>query len=158
MGQGKGFTACVLLHALSAHRRQLVGRRAGTLARAGEEVSVSDMLLVEAGLASGAQVVGMGTPQPRQPSERLLASKLGVTGPLSPQDRDVWSVQPSSGERATLAALRDGADGRMLVAHGSASGSASHLGTALRWLRRFVDALPSRPLFVAHQGACSGLQ
>ncbi|KAL3922701.1 MAG: hypothetical protein SGPRY_004464 [Prymnesium sp.] len=154
----------VQARALSAHRRQLVGRRAEMLARTGEEVSVSDMLLIEAGSASGAHVVGMGPPQPRQPSERLLASKLGITGALSPQDRDVWSVQPSFGERATLTALRDGADGRMLVAHGSESGSASHLGTALRWLRRFVGALLSRQLFVCGASirggrrTCSGLQ
>lgn len=37
-----------------------------------------------------------------------------------------------------LVALRGGADGRLSIALGSASGSASHLGTALRWLRLFV--------------------
>ena len=52
-----------------------------------------------------------------------------------------------------MASLRDGADVRFYTAHGSASGDASHLNTALRWLERFIQVFPSRRLFVPHSGA-----
>jgi len=84
---------------------------------------------------------------------RALATALGVAGPLSDQSRDEWAATPSFDEMAVLEALRDGADTRLHTSHGSASGEPSHLRTALGWLRRFVEVLPSRRLFVPHTGA-----
>lgn len=95
----------------------------------------------------------MQAPPPRVVSLRAVAHSLGLTGPLSNQDRDAWSQPPARGELSMLAALRDGADTRLFTSHGSASGEPSHLRTALGWLRRFTEALPSRRLFVPHNGA-----
>ena len=153
--------------ALSLRRQQLVGRRAAATLRSGACVSVSEMLTAEArGLTVGpdrlapsrAETVAGGTlrmppPPPRGPSVRMLASALGLTGPMEGETRDHWCATPSQAEFACLEGLRAGADARMHTAHGSASGAASHLGTALRWMKRFVEALPSRRLFVRHEGA-----
>lgn len=67
--------------------------------------------------------------------------------------RDHWCATPSASESSLLRSLKEGADTRLHTAHGSASGAASRLGTALRWLRRFVEVLPSRKLFVRHEEA-----
>ncbi|KAL3931514.1 MAG: hypothetical protein SGPRY_001093 [Prymnesium sp.] len=87
------------------------------------------------------------------PSSRQLASRLGMTGPLSEAPRDLWACEPSPAEAAAVASLRDGADVRFYTAHGSASGDASHLNTALRWLERVIQVFPSRRLFVPQSGA-----
>ncbi|KAL3907915.1 MAG: hypothetical protein SGPRY_009999 [Prymnesium sp.] len=53
-------------------------------------------------------------------------------------------------EKAVLNSLRAGANARLHSAHGSA---ASHLGTALRCVARFREAIPSRVPFVPYVGA-----
>ncbi|KAL3893521.1 MAG: hypothetical protein SGPRY_014173, partial [Prymnesium sp.] len=65
--------------------------------------------------------------------------------------------EPSPAEAAAMASLRDGADMRLNTAHGSASGEASHLNIAHRWLERFIRVFPSRRLFVPHSGAGGGV-
>lgn len=124
-----------------------------TLARAGVSsacaVTGSELVVTR----SGSSTALMPAPPPRLVSLRAVASSLGITGPLSTQDRDGWHNPPSRGELSMLASLRDGADTRLHMSHGSASGEPSHLRTALGWLRRFTEVLPSRVLFVPHVGA-----
>lgn len=140
---------------------QLALRRERTLERAGCGQSVATTITatsVSAALGIAARaptgdVCLMPAPPPRMVSLRAVAGSLGLTGPLSTQHRDAWQSTPSPGELGTLASLRDGADTRLHLSHGSASGEPSHLRTALGWLRRFVEALPSRRLFVPHEGA-----
>jgi hypothetical protein len=96
----------------------------------------------------------MPPPLPHAPSVRQLAVSMGITGPLSAQDRDAWCCEPSPAEVAALAALRSGADHRLHTAHGGTStGEPAHLRTALGWLRRFLQVFPSRRLFTPHEGA-----
>lgn len=111
------------------------------------------MTSIVGGRADGRATALMPAPPPRVVSLRAVAHSLGITGPLSNRDRDAWSQPPAGGELAALAALRDGADTRLYSSHGSASGEPSHLRTALGWLRRFTEVLPSRVLFVPHDGA-----
>mmetsp|Transcript_35760 Transcript_35760/g.86829 ORF Transcript_35760/g.86829 Transcript_35760/m.86829 type:complete len:479 (-) Transcript_35760:433-1869(-) len=132
---------------------QLSLRRDMTLARAGVQSAgavASSGLMVARTTASTAL---MPAPPPRLVSLRAVAGSLGITGPLSTQDRDGWHAPPSHGELSMLASLRDGADTRLHMSHGSSSGEPSHLRTALGWLRRFTEVLPSRVLFVPHVGA-----
>lgn len=131
---------------------QLAWRREQTLARAG--VSQGPLASVPtSAVASSCTALAMPAPPARLVSLRAVARSLGITGPLSTQDRDGWLSAPSRGELAMLASLRDGADTRLYMSHGSASGEPSHLRTALGWLRRFMEVLPSRVLFVPHTGA-----
>lgn len=133
---------------------QLAMRRESTLARAGIAApsptpSVGTPTVAPPGRAAAL----MPAPPPRLLSLRAVAASLGLTGPLSTQERDEWRTPPSPGELSALASLRDGADTRLYMSHGSASGEPSHLRTALGWLRRFSEVVPSRRLFVPHKGA-----
>ena len=94
-------------------------------------------------------------PRPeKSPSIRMLSSQLGLSGLLgSGVCRDRWSAEPSGAERQALQPLRLAADYRVDTASPRGDAGPSHLYTALRWLRRFVDAFPSRQLFVPHEGA-----
>lgn len=94
----------------------------------------------------------MPPPPSRASSARAVAASLGVAGPLGEQPRDEWKSSPSSRERHAILALRASADFRMDTASGSKAGP-SHLVTAPGWLRRFVETVPSRRLFVPHTAA-----
>lgn len=141
---------------LGVRQAQLSLRREQTLSRAGVGTGQGDTSAERSVVnlhATASSLSLMPAPPPRVLSLRAVARSLGITGPLSGQNRDAWSRPPVSGELATLAALRDGADTRLYTSHGSASGEPSHLRTALGWLRRFMEVLPSRVLFVPHEGA-----
>ena len=169
------FTRCLYyagLPTLSSRRVQLTARRASTLQRAGVEADVDTLLEAEAAAAGlhvptahgGARQLAvshtwsspatMPPPPPHAPSVRQLAAGMGITGPLSAQDRDAWCCEPSPAELTALAALRSGADLRLHTAHsGTSTGEPAHLRTALGWLRRFLQVFPSRRLFTPHEGA-----
>lgn len=143
-------------HGASGVRQsQLALRREQTLARAGVVApSPAPSTVSSTARPSPGWLVGtMPAPPPRLLSLRAVATSMGLTGPLSAQARDEWTSTPSHGEMAALASLRDGADTRLYTSHGSASGEPSHLRTALGWLRRFTEVVPSRKLFVPHRGA-----
>lgn len=97
--------------------------------------------------------ISMPPPAPRAPSVRAIAGSLNLLGPLGggEERRDWWSSHPSPSERATIAALRTGADLR--VASFVEEGRAAHLRTALRWLERFFSTMPSRVPFVPYANA-----
>lgn len=104
--------------------------------------------------ASWMQKPSMPPPSARAPSVRAMAGSLQLLGPVGGgvERRDQWIVHPSPAERATIDALRTGAD--MRVASFVEEGRAAHLRTALGWLRRFYETMPSRVPFVpyAHGG------
>lgn len=112
-----------------ARRCALVEHRASVIRRMGAKVDVGHMMRLEreAGKSvverkegddrpRGAGGDAMPPPQPKQPSERMLAASLGLTGPLSEEQRDRWIV-PSAMERAALDSLRDGANSHDCFRH-----------------------------------------
>lgn len=92
----------------------------------------------------------MPPPAARAPTVRAIAGSMNLLGPLGggEERRDWWATHPSPAERATIAALRTGADLR--VASFVEEGRAAHLRTALRWLERFFSTMPSRVPFVPY--------
>lgn len=97
----------------------------------------------------------MQPPMGRAPTLRAVAGSLGLLGPIGEQreERDRWAGRPSPSERATLEALRTGADIRV-ASFSEAKGKSTHLQTALGWFQRFQATVPSRVPFIpyAHSG------
>lgn len=133
--------------------RQLAlhGKRVATMERQG--LDGAGMLM-----PSGIQVAPRGAgemrpPAGKAPTVRAVAGAMGLTGPIGGQveTRDRWVERPSPSERATVEALRTGADIR--VASFYEEKRSTHLQTALGWFQRFQSTVPSRVPFVPYENA-----
>lgn len=152
VGDGSGPSQIRMLQ--GSRQLSLHGRRVATMGRMGCAPDTNSLPLatIETGRGMTPSRL-MPPPAPRAPTIRAMAAAMNLLGPPGggEERRDVWNTRPSPGERATVAALRTGADLRLTSF--VEEGRANHLRTALRWLERFFSAMPSRVPFVPYQHA-----